>query len=66
MGQVEERDYDNNVKMVEKPIEKHFDFKLNGSYDLESNQSYNSDNEYGYALFRDELKAQKMIAIQIF
>ena len=58
MGQVEERDYDNNVKMVEKPIEKHFDFKLNGSYDLESNQSYNQDNEYGYALFRDELKAQ--------
>jgi len=59
IGQVEERDYDNNVKMVEKPIEKHFDFKLNGSYDLESNESYNrDDNEYGYALFRDELKAQ--------
>jgi hypothetical protein len=59
MGQVEERDYDNNVKMVEKPIEKHFDFKLNGSYDLASNDSYNHDrNEYGYALFRDELKAQ--------
>ena len=58
MGQVEERDYDNNVRMVDKPIEKHFDFKLNGSFDLESNQSYNQDNEYGYALFRDELKAQ--------
>ena len=58
MGQVEERDYDNNVKMVEKPIEKHFDFKLNGSYDLENNDSYNQDNDYGYALFRDELKAQ--------
>ena len=58
MGQVEERDYDNNVKMVEKPIEKHFDFKLNGSYDLESNDSYNRDNDYAYALFRDELKAQ--------
>jgi len=59
IGQVEERDYDNNVKMVEKPIEKHFDFKLNGSYDLASNDSYNHDrNEYGYALFRDELKAQ--------
>ncbi len=59
MGQVEERDYDNNVKMVEKPIEKHFDFKLNGSYDLESNDSYNRDNGYAYALFRDELKAQE-------
>ena len=58
MGQVEERDYDNNVKMVEKPIEKHFDFKLNGSFDLESNNSYNRDNDYAYALFRDELKAQ--------
>ena len=58
MGQVEERDYDNNVRMVDKPIEKHFDFKLNGSYDLESNDSYNRDNEYAYALFRDELKAQ--------
>jgi len=59
IGEVEERDYDNNVKMVEKPIEKHFDFKLNGSYDLESNNSYNRDNGYAYALFRDELKAQE-------
>ena len=59
IGEVEERDYDNNVKMVEKPIEKHFDFKLNGSFDLESNDSYNSDNDYAYALFRDELKAQE-------
>ena len=59
IGEVEERDYDNNVKMVEKPIEKHFDFKLNGSYDLESNDSYNRDNDYAYALFRDELKAQE-------
>ena len=58
MGQVEERDYDNNVRMVDKPIEKHFDFKLNGSFDLESNDSYNSDNDYAYALFRDDLKAQ--------
>ena len=30
MGQVEERDYDNNPKMVDKAIEKHFDFRLNG------------------------------------
>ena len=59
IGKVEERDYDNNVQIVEKPIEKHFDFKLNGSFDLENNSSYSSDNDYGYALFRDELKAQE-------
>jgi hypothetical protein len=28
LGQAEEKDYDNNVRMVEKPIEKHFDFRL--------------------------------------
>ena len=45
--------------MKEDTIEKHFDFRLNGSFDTESNSSYSrSDNEYGYALFRDELKAQ--------
>ena len=60
MGKKEERDYDNNVKIVDATIEKHFDFRLNGSFDTDSNDSYNrSDNEYGYALFRDELKAQE-------
>jgi len=59
MGQVEERDYDNNPVMREKAIEKHFDFRLNGSLDTDNNTSYSrSDNEYGYALYRDELKAQ--------
>jgi hypothetical protein len=59
-GQKEERDYDNNVKIVDATIEKHFDFRLNGSIDTENNSSYsNNDNEYGYALFRDELKAQE-------
>jgi len=58
-GQKEERDYDNNVKIVDATIEKHFDFRLNGSFDTDSNNSYRSDNEYGYALFRDELKAQE-------
>ena len=58
MGEVEERDYDNNPVMREKAIEKHFDFRLNGSLDTNNNSSYSSDNEYGYALFRDELKAQ--------
>ena len=60
MGEVESRDYDNNVKIVDATIEKHFDFRLNGSFDTDSNSSYQSyDNEYGYALFRDELKAQE-------
>jgi len=60
MGEVESRDYDNNPIMEKKAIEKHFDFRLNGSIDVGNNDSYNrSDNEYGYALFRDELKAQE-------
>ena len=59
MGMVETRDYDNNPKMEEKQIEKHFDFRLNGSTDVENNSSHTSDSEYGYALLRDELKAQE-------
>ena len=58
MGEVESRDYDNNPITETKAIEKHFDFRLNGDIDLENNNSYSRDNEYGYALFRDELKAQ--------
>ena len=60
MGEKEERDYDNNVKMVPSTIEKHFDFRLNGSLDMNNNDSYNrGENEYGYALYRDEIKAQE-------
>ena len=58
MGMKEDRDYDNNVVMKEDTIESHFDFRLNGSIDTDSNSSRHSDNSYGYALFRDELKAQ--------
>ena len=59
LGMKEKRDYDNNVKMEEDTIESHFDFRLNGSIDTDSNSSNNySDNSYSYALFRDELKAQ--------
>ena len=60
LGTKETRDYDNNLKIEDNvPIEKHFDFRLNGSIDTENNSSHSrSDNEYGYALFRDELKAQ--------
>ena len=59
MGEVEERDYDNNPVMREKAIEKHFDFRLNGSIDTENNSSYSNDNDYGYALYRDEINAQE-------
>jgi len=59
MGEVESRDYDNKPIMEQKPIESHFDFRLNGSIDVDSNSSYSrDDNGYSYALFRDELKAQ--------
>jgi len=61
LGKKETRDYDNNLKIEDNvPIEKHFDFRLNGSIDTNNNSSHaRSDNEYGYALFRDELKAQE-------
>jgi len=59
MGTKEDRDYDNNPIVKEAQIESHFDFRLNGSLDVDNNSSHSrGDNEYGYALFRDELKAQ--------
>ena len=59
MGEVESRDYDNNPIRETKAIEKHFDFRLNGDIDVENNSSYSRDNDYAYALFRDELNAQE-------
>ena len=60
MGTKEERDYDNNPIVKEATIEKHFDFRLNGDIDTDNNSSYSRDDKgYGYALFRDELKAQE-------
>jgi len=59
MGTKEDRDYDNNPIVKEATIEKHFDFRLNGDLDTDNNSSYSRDDRgYGYALFRDELKAQ--------
>ena len=57
LGQVEDRDYDNKPIMKEDTIEEHFDFRLNGSMENTSD-SYDSSSAYGYALYRDELKAQ--------
>ncbi len=59
LGMKEDRDYDNNVVMKEDTIESHFDFRLNGSIDTDNNYSSSRDQAYGYALFRDELKAQE-------
>ena len=60
LGTKETRDYDDNLKIEENvPIEKHFDFRLNGSIDTENNSSYADESEYGFALFRDEINAQE-------
>ena len=59
LGTKEDKDYDGNPIMKEDTIESHFDFRLNGDIDVNSNGSSSySDHGYSYALFRDELKAQ--------
>ncbi len=56
MGKPEEADED------DKYISKHFDFRLNGDIDgvdRQDNESYRPQSrDFGYAYFRDELKAQ--------
>jgi hypothetical protein len=60
LGKKEKTNYNNEVEIEENvPIEKHFDFKLNGDIDTDSNSSYRSDWEYAYALLRDEINAQE-------
>jgi formate hydrogenlyase subunit 6/NADH:ubiquinone oxidoreductase subunit I len=59
LGTREKRDYNDNLVIEENvPIEKHFDFRLNGSFDENSNYSNNRDLSYGFALFRDEINSQ--------
>ena len=58
LGMKEDRDYDNKPIMKEDTIEEHFDFRLNGAYEGNNSNSYSKDSAYGYALYRDELKAQ--------
>jgi hypothetical protein len=58
LGMKEDRDYDNNPIMKEDTIEEHFDFRLQGAYESDKSNSYDRNNAYGYALYRDELKAQ--------
>ena len=59
MGKKETRDYDNNLKIEDATIERHFDFRLNGSIDTDNNYSSSRDYAYGYALYRDEINAQE-------
>ena len=60
LGTKEKRDYNDNLVIEENvPIEKHFDFRLNGSIDSENNYSSETDKAYGFALFRDEINAQE-------
>ena len=59
MGKKETRDYDDNLKIEDATIEKHFDFRLNGSIDEDNNSSYSHDSQYAFALYRDEINAQE-------
>ena len=56
LGTKEKRNYDNEVVSMEEnvPIEKHFDFKLNGSIDEDNN--YSSNRDLSYSLLCIEMK----------
>jgi len=56
MGKAEERDDNDNFKMVDKRISHHFDFKIDGG--INGLDNGHRDHDFGYAYFRDELKAQ--------
>ena len=60
LGTKEKTNY-NGEKTIEEnvPIESHFDFRLNGSIDTESNYDNNRDLSYSFALYRDEINAQE-------
>ena len=60
LGTKEKTNYNGETEIEENvPIEKHFDFRLNGSIDSESNYSNDRDLSYSFALFRDEINAQE-------
>jgi hypothetical protein len=56
MGQAEDRDDNDKPIMVDKRISHHFNFKIDGGINGQDNGT--TDNDFGYAYFRDELKAQ--------
>jgi len=57
MGKAEERDENDNFKMVDKRISHHFDFKIDGG--INGLDNGHRDHDFAYAYFRDELKAQE-------
>jgi len=64
-GAVDDDEYNGyHAEQDDKYISKHFDFRLNGDIDgvdrQDDEQEYRPDSkDFGYAYFRDELKAQK-------
>jgi len=52
-GQEEDRDENDKVVMKDKYIESHFDFKLDGNINGQEN---GKQNDFAYAMYRDELK----------
>ena len=56
MGKAEERDDDDNFKMVDKRISHHFDFRIDGGINGQDNGR--RDHDFAYAYFRDELKGK--------
>jgi len=55
-GQEEDRDENDKVVMKDKYIESHFDFKLNGNI---NGQESGKQNDFAYAMYRDELKGRE-------
>jgi len=55
-GQVEGRDEHDKPIMKDKYIESHFDFKLNGNINGQEN---GKQNDFAYAMYRDELKGRE-------
>jgi hypothetical protein len=55
-GQVEDRDEHDKPIMKDKYIESHFDFKLNGNINGQENSR---QNDFAYAMYRDELKGRE-------
>jgi len=56
MGKAEERDDNDKPITVDKRISEHFDFKIDGNV---NGQEFSKSQDFGYAYFRDELKAQE-------
>jgi hypothetical protein len=55
-GQVESSDEEEKPIMIDKYIESHFDFKLNGNI---NGQESGRQNDFAYAMYRDELKGRE-------